>query len=138
MIERAAFGVLPGGDLIEWIALSLDNGFSVAILSWGATLQSLWAPDIEGRLASVVLGYASLDEYLAAPGRMGATIGRYANRIARGCFEVDGVLYQIQRNDGKHAIHGGARGLTAGRGGWDTSWFCRNKTVRYDSSERDE
>lgn len=111
MIHRSIFGTSPRGDSIERIELSLPNGFSASVLSWGATLQSVSAPDARGRFASVVLGYTSLDDYIGAHGRLGATMGRYANRIAEGRFELDGVEYHLERNEGKHAIHGGPEGF---------------------------
>ncbi|WP_454873882.1 aldose epimerase family protein [Paraburkholderia xenovorans] len=111
MIERSTFGVLPDGERIERITLSLESGFSIDVISLGAALQALWAPDIEGQFASVVLGYPTLEDYVSAPGRMGTTMGRYANRIARGYFDLDGVEYRIERNEGQHSIHGGPRGF---------------------------
>ncbi|OHX14274.1 galactose mutarotase [Chromobacterium sphagni] len=111
MITRSVFGTLPGGETVERIELTLANGFSAAILTWGATLQSLRSPDREGRFASVVLGYTTLDDYRNAGGRLGATMGRYANRIENGHFHLDGQDHQLQRNEGRHAIHGGPEGF---------------------------
>ncbi|WP_206957614.1 aldose epimerase family protein [Trinickia acidisoli] len=111
MIHRSTFGTSARRDRIERIELSLSNGFSASVLSWGATLQSISAPDARGHFDSVVLGYTSLDDYRCAHGRLGATMGRYANRIANGRFEIDGVAYQVECNEGKHAIHGGPEGF---------------------------
>ncbi|MEN3813380.1 aldose epimerase family protein [Chromobacterium piscinae] len=111
MITRAAFGILPDGEVVEKIELALSNGVSAAILSWGATLQSLRCPDRHGRFDSVVLGYTRLDDYRQAGGRLGATMGRYANRIENGRFQLDGQWHQVDQNEGRHAIHGGPEGF---------------------------
>jgi len=82
-----------------------------AVTNYGAILVSLKAPDRAGELADVVLGYDTLDGYLADQRFLGATIGRYANRIARGTFELDGVVYALTRNRGDNHLHGGNRGF---------------------------
>jgi aldose 1-epimerase len=82
-----------------------------AITNYGAILVSLKAPDRAGELADVVLGYDRLDGYLADQRFLGATIGRYANRIARGIFALDGVVYALTRNRGENHLHGGNRGF---------------------------
>jgi aldose 1-epimerase len=81
-------------------------------------------PDRQGRVADVALGYATLDGYLTKPEYFGATVGRVANRIARGRFTLDGKTYEVPANNGPNALHGGPRGfdrqnwrITAVRGG---------------------
>ncbi|MGY8627261.1 aldose epimerase family protein [Chromobacterium violaceum] len=111
MITRSAFGTLPGGETVEKVELTLSNGVSAAILAWGATLQSLRSPDRHGHFDSVVLGYTRLDDYRQAGGRLGATMGRYANRIENGRFQLDGRWHQVDLNEGSHAIHGGPEGF---------------------------
>ena len=85
---------------------------TVAVLTYGGILQSVEVPDREGESANVTLGFAELAGYLdpaytSAPPFFGALIGRYANRIAGGRFELDGVAYQLAINDGPNHLHGG-------------------------------
>ncbi|MDQ1551489.1 MAG: aldose 1-epimerase [Actinomycetota bacterium] len=84
------------------------------ILSYGATLQSISTPDADGVHANIVLGFATVEQYMATSSFFGATVGRFANRIANGVFELDGREYQLTRNEepGKrHHLHGGAVGF---------------------------
>ena len=96
---------------IERIKLFGDNGFEVRLITFGAALQSIFVPDRSGRLADVVLGRDNLEGYLAVRRFLGATIGRYANRIANGTFELDGARFQLPTNDGANALHGGLAGF---------------------------
>jgi aldose 1-epimerase len=84
---------------------------SVRILALGGVIQQMLVPDRNGRAADVVLGYASAQQYLDQPQYFGATVGRYANRIAAGKFSLDGKAYQLETNDGPNHLHGGARGF---------------------------
>jgi aldose 1-epimerase len=110
-VERAMFGRLPDGTAIEMVRLRGDNGFEVRIITFGAAIQSLFAPDRDGRLADVVLGRDDLAGYLAVRRFLGATVGRYANRIANASFEIDGKRFQLPANDGANALHGGLAGF---------------------------
>jgi aldose 1-epimerase len=109
--KRIEFGTLADGTRVEAVELTNRNGLSARIITLGATLQSLIVPDLHGRPADVVLGYASAAEYLAKPQYFGATVGRYANRIAGGRFSLDGKPYVLEKNDGPNHLHGGLRGL---------------------------
>jgi len=86
-------------------------GLRACVITLGAAVQSLAAPDREGRLADVVLGFPTLDGYLASAAYMGVTVGRVANRIAGGRVELEGREHRIPLNDGAHALHGGQHGL---------------------------
>ena len=110
-VTRAPFGTLPDGGAVEAITLADAGGVAVRILTYGAAIQSLWAPDREGGSADVALGHAALAAYLAHPQYLGATVGRVANRIARGRFELDGEQYQVPVNDGANSLHGGRHGF---------------------------
>jgi aldose 1-epimerase len=86
----------------------------VRVLSYGATLQSISSPDGDGVHANIVLGFATVEEYEASRSFFGATVGRFANRIANGVFELDGRRYQLARNEQpghRHHLHGGADGF---------------------------
>ncbi|MBN9145115.1 MAG: galactose mutarotase [Novosphingobium sp. 63-713] len=109
--QRENAGKLPDGAVVEAVTLSAGNGVSARILAYGATLQSLIAPDAKGRKADVALGYDDLDSYVNHPNYFGATIGRFANRIADGRFALDGKTYQLPQNDHGQTLHGGGRGF---------------------------
>jgi aldose 1-epimerase len=80
-------------------------------MTYGATIVSLETPDRDGRLGDVVLGYPSLDGYLAASPYFGAVVGRYGNRIAGARFTLDGTTYRLAANDGPNHLHGGVQGF---------------------------
>ncbi len=111
MIRRASFGVAPDGREVEAVTLALPDGAAARILSFGATLQNLLTPDREGRLDDVVLGHDSAAEYAQRRNYLGASVGRFANRIDGGSFVMEGVRYAIPPNDGAHALHGGPQGF---------------------------
>jgi aldose 1-epimerase len=110
-VDREIFGHLPDGTAIEAVRLRGDNGFEVRVISYGAALQSIFAPDRAGHLADVVLGREDIAGYLAVRRFLGATVGRYANRIANGAFELDGARFELPTNDGANALHGGLAGF---------------------------
>ncbi|MES2272342.1 MAG: aldose epimerase family protein [Pseudomonadota bacterium] len=108
---RTPAGMLADGTNIETITLSNGHGVSAKILTYGATLQALIAPDKNGKLADVTLGYDDLSSYVDRPNYFGVTVGRYANRIAGGRFTLDGKSYQLPLNDKTNSLHGGAKGF---------------------------
>lgn len=110
-VTRAPFGTLPGGETVEAITLTNARGLQVTLITYGASIQAALVPDREGVLADVALGHAQLGPYLDQPQYMGATVGRVANRIARGRFTLDGQDYQIPANNGPNALHGGPHGF---------------------------
>lgn len=109
--ERAPYGALTDGTVVESVTLTGSNGVSARIITYGATLEALNAPDRDGKVADVTLGYRDLASMVAKPGYMGETIGRYANRIAGGRFTLDGKAYQLALNDKTNSLHGGTRGF---------------------------
>lgn len=109
--RRAPAGTLKDGTAIEAITLSNGRGISARILTYGATLQSLIAPDRNGKPADVLLGYDDLSSYVDRPNYFGVTVGRYANRIAGGQFTLDGESYQLPLNDKTNSLHGGGKGF---------------------------
>jgi aldose 1-epimerase len=110
-VLREGFGQLPDGGAVEMVTMRGDNGFEARIITYGAALQSILAPDRAGRTADVVLGRDDLAGYVAARRFFGATVGRYANRVAGGRFELDGKRFQLPTNDGANALHGGLNGF---------------------------
>ena len=109
--ERSVFGSLPDGRAVPAVTLSNEHGVSATVIAWGASLQALVMPDRNGRRRDVVLGYPNMDGYLAKPQYFGATVGRYANRIAAGRFRLDGRIYQTPVNNGANSLHGGTTGF---------------------------
>jgi aldose 1-epimerase len=109
--SHAEFGALFDGTSVAAVELSNSTGMSVHVIALGAAIQSLQVPDREGRSADVVLGFASAQQYLAHTQYFGATVGRYANRIANGRFALDGRTFALDQNEGSHHLHGGFRGL---------------------------
>lgn len=109
--ERVVAGTLDDGTEIEAVTLSNDHGVSARILTYGATLQTLIAPDCNGEPADIVLGYDDVASYAEHPNYFGVTVGRYANRIAGGRFEIDGQTYQLPLNNGANSLHGGVKGF---------------------------
>ena len=110
-VERKPFGTMPDGTPIHLYTLALPGGFRAAITDFGGAIVSLWTPDRNGALADVVLGYETLDAYLAGRSFFGGIIGRFGNRIARGRFRLDGVEHQLPLNDGANHLHGGSGGF---------------------------
>ncbi|HEU5068494.1 MAG TPA: aldose epimerase family protein [Sphingomicrobium sp.] len=105
------FGRLQNGETVQAITLANSHGMKAKILAFGATLQSLIVPDRNGHPADVVLGFDDLDGYVHQTAHFGASVGRYANRIANGQFTLDGKTYQLAKNDGPNALHGGVMGF---------------------------
>ncbi len=100
------------GKPISLYTLTNANGMTVQLTNYGARVVSLWVPDREGKFHDVVLGMGSIQEYFTADEKYyGATVGRYANRIADGRFTLEGRTYQLDVNDGKNHLHGGTHGL---------------------------
>ncbi len=117
-------GMLADGSPVEAVILTNAGGVSARILTYGATLQSLFAPDAHGRLADIVLGHDDVTGYEQTRAFLGATVGRYANRIAGAKFTLDGTTYQLTRNDGANTLHGGETGFD--RAVWTIELLCES------------
>jgi aldose 1-epimerase len=100
-----------GDGSVEIYTLTNVHGVEARIMTYGATLVSLKAPDRAGHFKNIVLGFDALEPYLGAKAYYGATVGRYANRIAKARFTLDGKTYQLAANDGPNTLHGGIRGF---------------------------
>jgi aldose 1-epimerase len=109
-IGNAEFGRV-GETNVQIYTLTNVHGIEARIMTYGATLVSLKTPDRAGNLKNIILGFDSLDPYVAGVPYFGATVGRYANRIANGRFALDGMSYQLPQNDGPNSLHGGKRGF---------------------------
>jgi aldose 1-epimerase len=104
-------GTMSDGRAVMAITLLNANKLQVQVISLGATLKSLQAPDRNGKFDDIVLGYSDLKGYLTNSSYFGATVGRFANRIAKGRFTLDGKIYQLPINNGTNSLHGGTVGF---------------------------
>jgi aldose 1-epimerase len=110
-VVRQDFGALRGGERVELVTLTNGRGMRAAIMTYGAGIQALWAPDRDGALADVALGHGMLEPYVEQPQFIGSTVGRVANRIAGGRFRFDGRDHRVPPNNGPNALHGGPAGF---------------------------
>lgn len=91
--------------------LKNKNNMEVCVTNFGGRIVSVMAPDRNGVMRDVVLGFDSIQDYIKYPSDYGASIGRYANRIANGRFTLDGTAYQLPQNNYGHCLHGGPKGF---------------------------
>ena len=109
-VKTAPFGTAPDGKRVYAITLTNASGASAKIATWGATLLDLRMPDKDGKMGSVVLGLDKLKPYEGTVPYFGATVGRFANRIAKGRFRLNGRAYNLAVNNGPNSLHGGLKG----------------------------
>lgn len=109
-VQKIPFGTADNTPVFAYV-LKNANGVEAKITNYGATLLSLSVPDRNGKFVDVVLGYDSLDRYERGKSYFGATVGRYANRIADAKFTLDGKTYKLAKNDGQNSLHGGVKGF---------------------------
>jgi aldose 1-epimerase len=111
-VTRASFGRMPDGTEVEVFTLANAKGLEVRAIEYGAIIVSMRTPDRAGRIDDVVLGYDALAGYVANNSPyLGAIVGRYANRIARGRFTLDGREYTLATNNAPNHLHGGVKGF---------------------------
>ncbi|WP_428395629.1 aldose epimerase family protein [Lichenicoccus sp.] len=117
-LTTSHYGALANGEAVSCATLTAACGVSAKIISFGGILAAVEAPDRNGKLADVVLGFPDLAAYETqnAKTHFGALIGRYGNRIARGRFTLDGQTFQLPINDPPNTLHGGPDGF--GRRNW--------------------
>jgi aldose 1-epimerase len=113
-IEKEAFGSTPDGVQVDRFTLSNGHGMRIRIITYGGIVQTIEVPDRHGKIANVALGFPTLNDYITTNNSpyFGAIIGRYGNRIAGGKFTLDGVTYQLAKNNnGVNHLHGGTVGF---------------------------
>jgi aldose 1-epimerase len=110
-IERKPFGRTPAGEAVELFTFAREGAPTVAITNLGGHIVEVLAPDRAGRVADVTLGYRDFAGYLADTNYFGCIVGRYANRIAKGRFTLDGKTYTLAVNNGPNSLHGGPTGF---------------------------
>lgn len=115
--QSTAIQVKPWGKVdgkpVSLYTLKNSSGMEVTITNYGGTVTQLLVPDRKKKMGDVVLGFDDIEGYTAKTntGYFGALIGRYANRLARGTFQLDGNEYHIPTNEGGNMLHGGNRGF---------------------------
>lgn len=108
-IEKKLFGTLPCGTAVELYTMTNKKGTQLQVLNYGLRIHKLLVADKNGKLGDLVLGYDSIEDYLGAD-YQGCFVGRYANRIAKGSFTLNGTSYSLTKNDGENSLHGGPGG----------------------------
>jgi aldose 1-epimerase len=106
-VKMRAFGKTHDGQEVHLYTLSNKSGVEVAITDFGATTVSIKVPDRNGKLGDVILGFDSVEGYENGTSYLGATVGRYGNRIGGAKFSLDGKEYALPKNDGANHLHGG-------------------------------
>lgn len=125
-ISSQPFGATSEGPVQVW-RLTNRHGMRVRILTYGGIIQTVDVPDRRGRLANVTLGFDNLDDYVTKSPYFGCITGRYANRIARGRFTLDGTTYRLPINNDPNSLHGGTVGFD--KHIWATEPFRRGHDV---------
>lgn len=110
-IDVSHYGTAPDGRSVRRYTLKNSHGLRAELIDYGATLVRLEVPDRSGHPADVVLGYDSLEGYVRDKDYLGCTVGRFANRICRAKFTLDGKTYTLAANDNGNHLHGGAVGF---------------------------
>ena len=141
-------GLLPKAELfhqtvngksVSLYVIKNKSGMCAAITNFGATLVSLLVNDKLGKSTDVVVGFDSLDDFTEKnnPAYFGATVGRYANRIANGKFNIDGIAYNLAANNGTNSLHGGVRGFHCAV--WDARLLAENAVeLSYTAADDEE
>lgn len=126
-VKRDDFKSIVDGKETDLFLLKNKNGIEITVTNFGARVVELWAPDKNGTFEDIVLGHDHIDKYVNYKGErfLGATIGRYGNRIANGRFTLDGTGYQLPLNDGPNSLHGGTKGFDMVV--WDTKQLSPQK-----------
>jgi aldose 1-epimerase len=110
-LNSRVFGITPEGARVDAWSLEGASGLALEVITYGASVTRLLAPDRQGRLADVVLGFDNLRAYLSHPGYFGSVVGRVAGRISNAQFSLDEKPYELASNDPPNHLHGGRAGF---------------------------
>ncbi len=110
-ITQKSFGTTKEGEEAKLYTITNSNGMQVSLMDYGAHIVHIMVPDAKGNLADVNLGYDNIAGYENNPPGFGAFIGRNSNRIDGGKFELNGKVYELDKNDGENNLHGGFKGF---------------------------
>lgn len=109
-VEKSLFGKYEDQDVYKY-ELKNSNGFQVNILNFGGIITEIFVKNREGQFKNVVLGYENFEDYVGNGAYPGSIIGRTAGRIGNGIFSIDGIIYDLNKNNGNNSLHGGNKGL---------------------------
>jgi aldose 1-epimerase len=109
-LQAERFRTMIEGKSVDLYTLRNRNGMEVRITNYGARIEQILVPDRRGQAGDVVQGYETIEQVRTGQASMGAFIGRFANRIAKGRFSLDGKEYQLAINSGPNSLHGGEKG----------------------------
>ena len=135
-VSKRIFGTGPNGEEVYLYTLRNNHGVEVSITNYGGAITSILVPDRNGVFGDVVLGYDTLDDYMRNPRYLGAVIGRFANRIARGKFSLNQVEYQLAQNNGSNHLHGGTKGFD--KRVWNATEMLSDLHLEYLSPDGEE
>lgn len=124
------------GKAVSLFTLKNSKGMVVQITNYGATIVSIRVPDKQGKFDDVVLGYDSIQGYVNGKAFFGCVVGRYANRIAKGKFSVDGREYNLAINNSPNSLHGGIKGFN--KAVWDATEISNGVQLKYVSADGEE
>ncbi len=110
-IKKEYFGKTNDGEEVDLFTLTNKNGIMLKITNYGGIITSMMVPDKSGKFDDIVLGFNTLNEYLKGHPYFGAIIGRYANRISKAKFLLNGNKYKLAANNGENHLHGGIKGF---------------------------
>ena len=126
LLKRSNFRKVIDGKETDLFRLVNNVGTTIELTNYGARVVSIWTTDKKGNFDDIVLGCSSIDEYIEIKERyFGATIGRYGNRIENAAFNIDGIEYNLHKNNGNNNLHGGKTGFNDVV--WDTKQIDSNK-----------
>jgi aldose 1-epimerase len=111
LVTRTSFGKTPDGTETSLFTCTNAKGASMQVTDYGARLVSLRVPDRQKQFEDVTLGFDSVEKYVAHTAYFGCTTGRFANRIGKGRFKLDGKEYKLATNNGPNHLHGGVKGF---------------------------
>jgi aldose 1-epimerase len=110
-IRKDNFGKTSEGIPVEIFTLTNNKGMMIKIETYGGAICEIWVPDNKGKFEDVALGYNTIEGYEKGNSYLGPLVGRYANRIGKAQFSIDGVEYKLPVNDNGNQLHGGLKGL---------------------------
>jgi aldose 1-epimerase len=134
-ITREDWGI-SDNKKVNLFTLTNKNNMTVKIIDYGGIITEIIIPDKNGKLIDIALGFDKLDNYLKAHPYLGATIGRFGNRIANGTFSIDGKEYKLACNDGDNHLHGGEKGFD--KIVWDSEIQGNTLKLSYFSKDMEE
>lgn len=126
LLPDSLFETVLDGKQIKLYTLESSNGLTMQVSNFGGRVISLWVPDKDGNYEDIVFGHPDIDKYINYKGErcLGPVVGRFANRIAKGQFEIDGKKYQLPVNNNGQTLHGGPNGFDMKV--WDVDSVSKN------------